>query len=151
METYKNEFAEIMTAIKSKELKKCNVSGNYTTFCENLQFVKLDGLDEKDWPNGIAENSIFVEFELDLHKNTVEVFRCGHIYLTPNDQKKTYLAMCSMKKAHLANGGKWFRRQSFKDADDLAKKIQKFWLSVFETLNTVTNGYPYKAMTKDIY
>lgn len=151
METLKQKYADIMTAINGKDLGKCNVRGRFTEFCPNIQFVRLDGLDETDWPHHISDNSIFVEFEIDVANDTVEIFRCGHIWLTPHDQKKTFLAMCSVKNAHIANGGKWMRKQSYKSPDDLAKKVQKFWLSVLSTLETVTDGYPYKRMTVDIY
>ena len=150
---YKNEFDKIVDALcNDVNLEHCNnVYGVFGEFCPHLQFVRLDALKEKDWPHNIADNSIYVEFKIDLRTRSVEVFRCGHIYLSRHDQQASYLAMCSIKKAHQFIGGKWFRKQSWKDATDLAKKIERFWYSVAETLNKVTDGYPYKEMTVDMY
>ena len=65
--------------------------------------------------------------------------------------KKSYLAMCSMKKAHQEIGGKWFRRTKYKSAADLAKKMVTFYDSVKNTMEEVTDGYPYKQMKINIY
>lgn len=65
--------------------------------------------------------------------------------------KKSYLAMCSMKRAHQAIGGKWFRRTKYKSAADLAKKMVTFYDSVKNTMEEVTDGYPYKQMKINIY
>jgi hypothetical protein len=148
---FKASYLAIVSALLNTDLNGAFVRGNFDTFCPETQFVRLDALDETDWPHNISDNSIFVEFKINLREHSVEVFRCGHIYLTEHDQKASYLCMCSMKKAHIANGGKWMRKNRFSDASELARKIQKFWLSIAETLNKVTDGYPYKQMTRNIY
>ena len=144
-------LAIVAELLINTDFGRCNVLTKFGTFCPELQFVRLDALDKKDWPHNISDNSVFLDFKINLREHSVEVFRCGHIYLTRHDQQTSYLAMCSMKKAHQFVGGKWFRRQSWKDEKDLANKLQKFWLSIAETLNKVTDGYPYKQMTVDIY
>ena len=111
----------------------------------------MDMLKKEDWPNHIADNSIYIMYEIDMRAKTVEVSRNGHIYLSNEDSKKTYFAMCSMKKAHQAIGGKWFRRTKYKSAADLAKKMVAFYNSVKQTMEEVTNGYPYKQMKINIY
>lgn len=116
-----------------------------------VQYVTLDALRPDDWPNGIAENSVYVTFGIDMAMMTVECASCGHIWLTDEDKRKSYLAMCSIKKAHKAIGKTWMRKSKFKNTEDLAKKIDKFWSSVLETLDEVTGGYPYKEMKINIY
>ena len=111
----------------------------------------MDMLKKEDWPNHIAENSIYIMYEIDMRAKTVEVSRCGSIWLSNEDSKKSYLAMCSMKKAHQAIGGKWFRRTKYKSAADLAKKMVTFYYSVKQTMEEVTDGYPYKQMKINIY
>lgn len=115
------------------------------------QFFKLDALNEKEWPNNIADNSIFIGFKVNLGEKSVEIFRTGHIWLTPEDRKKSYLCMCTMKKAVQAGGGEWFRKSTFKDSADLAKKVLKFWRESMAIISNVTGGYPYKQMTINIY
>ena len=148
---FKASYLAIVSALLNTDLNGCNILGDFGTFCPETQFVRLDALDKTDWPHNISDNSVFVDFKINLREHSAEVFRCGHIYLTRHDQQTSYLAMCSMKKAHQFVGGKWFRRQAWKDEKDLANKLQKFWLSIAETLNKVTDGYPYKQMTVDIY
>lgn len=101
--------------------------------------------------NGIAENSIYLRFTLDLKEKTVQCNRCGHIWLSKADQKKSYLAMCSMKQATISDGGKWMRKSRFKNANDLVEKIERFRAQVMEHIEKVTGGYPYKQMLIDIY
>lgn len=148
---FKASYLAIVSALLNTDLNGAFVLGNFGTFCPETQFVRLDALDKTDWPHSISDNSVFVDFKINLREHSVEVFRCGHIYLTRHDQQTSYLAMCSMKQAHIANGGKWMRKNRFSDASELARKIQKFWLSLSKTLDEVTEGYPYKQMTRNIY
>lgn len=145
---YKDEFTEIKKAMMKELLP---VRGNFGTFCPHLQFVTLDALRPEDWPNHIAQNSIYLYFKIDLKSKTFEVAQCGHIWLSKHDQDKSYLAMCSMKKAHQHLGGKWLRKSKYKDANDLTAKVKKFYDSVMENMTKATGGYPYKQMLIDIY
>lgn len=123
----------------------------FEPFCPELQYIRMDMLKKEDWPNHIADNSIYIMYEIDMRAKTVEVSRCGHIYLSDEDSKKLYFAMCSMKQAHKAIGGKWFRHTKYKSAADLAKKMVSFYNTVKQTMEEVTAGYPYKQMTINIY
>lgn len=147
-ELYKAQFEDIVSAL-------CDygyvATDKFDTFCPELQYIRMDMLKKEDWPNHIDDNSIFIEYKIDMDEKTVEIFSFGHIYLSDYDSRKSYLAMCSMKKAHQAIGGKWFRRTKYKSAADLAKKMVTFYNSVKHTMEEVTDGYPYKQMKINIY
>jgi hypothetical protein len=129
-----------------------NVSvGKIGGFCPYIIFVRLDALKREDWPNNIAENSIYIDFEIDLYNKKVSVFRSGSVWLSPYDKtlpQYKYLCMKSMQKVLVDNGGKKFRKQNYKDMKDLAKKMQQYYAQVMEAVNDYTDGYPYKQGTK---
>ena len=129
-----------------------NVSvGKIGGFCPYIIFVRLDALKREDWPNNIAENSIYIDFEIDLYNKKVSVFRSGSVWLSPYDKttpKYKYLCMKSMRNVLVDNGGKKFRKQNYKDMKDLAKKMQQYYTQVMEAVNDYTDGYPYKQGTK---
>lgn len=147
-ELYKEQFEEIISALNDAGY---TTTDKFGTFYPQIQYIRMDMLKKEDWPNYISDNSIYIMYEIDMRAKTVEVSRYGHIYLSDEDSKKSYLAMCSMKKAHQAVGGKWFRRTKYKSADDLAKKMVAFYNSVKKTMEEVTTGYPYKQMKINIY
>ena len=147
-EIYKNQFEDIVSALNDVGY---TTTDKFGTFCPHIQYIRMDMLKKNDWPNNIAENSIFIEYKINMDEKTVEIFRYGHVYLSDEDSKKSYLAMCSMKQAHQAIGGKWFRRTKYKSAADLAKKMVTFYYSVKQTMEEVTEGYPYKQMKINIY
>lgn len=147
-EIYKAQFEDIVSALNDAGYVATDEFG---TFCPYTQYIRMDMLKKEDWPNHIYDNSIYIMYEIDMRAKTVEVSRCGHIYLSDEDSKKSYLAMCSMKKAHQAIGGKWFRHTKYKSAADLAKKMVAFYDSVKKTMEEVTDGYPYKQMKINIY
>ena len=147
-ELYKAQFEDIVSALNDAGY---TTTDEFETFCPELQYIRMDMLKKEDWPNNIADNSIYIMYEIDMRAKTVEVSRCGHIYLSDEDSKKLYFAMCSMKKAHQAIGGKWFRRTKYKSAAGLAKKMVAFYDSVKKTMEEVTDGYPYKQMKINIY
>lgn len=147
---YGKMFSDVMAALKAK-MPTTFVYGSFGSFCPYLQFFTLDALFPQDWPNNISANSIYIAFKIDFRTNTVEVSTTGHIYLSEADQKKSYLCMCSMKNAHQAMGGKWMRKSKFKSPDQLAEKVEKFWLDVMASIEKATGGYPYKQMQVDIY
>ena len=116
-------------------------------FCPYLRFVKFDALDKNDYPNGIAENSIFITFEIDLFNKKVEVHTNGCVWLSPKDKttpKYKYLAMKSMQDVLVDKGGKKFRKQSFKDMPDLFKRMETYYKNVMQAVTEYTGGYPYK-------
>lgn len=142
-----NKMRDLFNEVKSllSENKVCErVLGNFSTFYPSIQYIILDALQEKDVPHNIQENSIRIEFKIDLLEKKVEATRWGHVYLSEQESKETYLVMCSMKNIAEARGVKWFRKQGFKDAKDLQKKMNAFYIAVMEKVNDYTNGYPYK-------
>lgn len=147
-EIYKTEFEDIVSALNGVGYM---VTDKFDTFCPKYQYIRMDMLKKEDWPNHIAENSIFLMYKIDMYGKTVEVLRYGHSSLTYEDSYKSGLAMCSMKKAHQTIGGKWFRLTKYKSAADLAKKMVTFYNSVKQTMEEVTTGYPYKQMKINIY
>lgn len=111
-----------------------------------LLFVRYDALDKEDYPNGISENSIYIIFEVDMVNKKVNVFRSGHVWLSPYDktlQKYKYLCMKSIQDVLTDNGGKKFRKQGYKDMKDLAKKMETYYKQVMKEVESYTGGYPY--------
>lgn len=145
---YKSEFELIKAAMRLKTLP---VRGGFGSFVPYLQHVRLDALNASDYPNGIAENSIYVDIKVDMKEHKFEVSSCGHIWLSDADKKKSYMCMCSMRNAVERMGGKWMRKSKFKDSEDLAKKVRDFWTQAMECVRQATGGYPYKQMIVNIY
>ena len=52
--------------------------------------------------------------------------------------------MKSMTQIAVDKGGKKFRKSTFKDSEDLAKKLAKYYIDVMEYVTEYTGGYPYK-------
>lgn len=147
-EIYKAQFEDIVSALNDAGYI---TTDKFDTFCPHIQYIRMDMLKKEDWPNHIAHNSIYIMYKIDMRAKIVEVSRCGHIYLSDEDSKKSHLCMCSMKQVHKAIGGKWFRRTKYESAADLAKKMVTFYDSVKQTMEEVTDGYPYKQMKINIY
>lgn len=134
---FAKDYADIVSELKKRGLKP---KYEFSSFCPKLQFFTLD-----------ACYTCYINFKVDLDGKVIETVVCGRIWLTEADRKKSYLCMCSIKDAHKANGGVWMRKSKYKSAEDLAKKVDKFWKSVMESLEQVTEGYPYKRMKVNIY
>ena len=122
-----------------------HVIGNFSVgLCPNRQFIGWEALKKEDLPHGIKENGIHILFEIDFEKKSVEVFQSGHIWLSKEEQKATYLAMTGMKNLAKARGLRWFRKQKFKDINDLYKRLRQFYDNMMGVVNDYTGGYPYK-------
>ena len=145
--TERDELQTILNDISSAEQKK--VSG-ISSFCPYIIFVRLDALKSEDYPNGLSDNSVYLEFEVDLIEKKVELLINGSIWLSPYDRehKYKYLAMKSMVKVLTDFGGKKFRKQSFKNMQDLAARMENYYIEVMEAVKKYTdNKYPYKEGT----
>lgn len=146
------EYSEAYNRLTAELVKQCEiVRGKFGTFCPELQYVHLDMLECKDWPHGIAMNSVYIEFKIDFKLKQIEVGNFGHIELTDADKKKSYLCMCSVKAANAAAGGKWWRKCKYKSIEEAAQKMAKFYKQVCANIQQVTGGYPYKQMKVNIY
>lgn len=122
----------------------------FGAFCPYQQFFTLSFIKPKDEP-AINENGMFVTFKVNMKEGKVETFQSGHIWLTDADAKASYLCMCGLRAAVEKTGRKWFRKQSYKDVRDLAKKIDRFFTECCAALDEATTGYPYKQMRINIY
>ena len=141
LESLKCELKPI--AKRAKQLHFNEIGG----FCPYLTFVTFNALDAKDYPNGIAENSIYITFEIDLLNKKVVAFSSGSIYLSQADKLKPqykYLCMKSMQKVLTDMGGKKFKKQSYKDMKQLAQKMNTYYNEVMNAVEEYTKGYPYK-------
>lgn len=110
-------------------------------------YIRIDALEAKDYPHNIEENSIYMDFIIDFNENKFEVYRVGHIYLSPSDLKTDrykYYAMKSMTNVYVDKGGKKFRKTKYKDEETTANKIADYFNNVMESVIQYTGGYPYK-------
>ncbi|MDE5888728.1 MAG: hypothetical protein K2H20_01780 [Bacilli bacterium] len=143
---YKDNFNALASLMQNNMPIHANhIIGNYNAgLCPELQFIGWEALDRKDLPNNIEQNGIFIYFEIDFERMSVEVHSTGHIWLSRDEQKATNLAMTGLKRLCLARGCKWFRKQKYKDINDLFKRISTFYNDVMNVVNEYTGGYPYK-------
>lgn len=131
-----------------------HVYGRFSTFCcKEIQFVKLDALEQSDWSNGIANNSVFVTFHIDMDAKKLEVHTCGHVWISDADKeayvRDSYLAMHSVCEIAKRNGVKCIRKQSFKTEEECAEKIAKIYNAIMEQVVDYCDGeYPYKKGVK---
>lgn len=141
----KDEYAEIYTALTNNLPKYADhILGAFSNFCPFLQYITIEALKSEDVPNNIRENGIYIAFEIDLISHTIEVRDSGHIYLSREEQKATYLAMTNIKKLCKARKVKWHRKYTYKSVEDLIKHITAFYERVMGCVEEYTGGYPYK-------
>ena len=148
-------FEDTKTALKSMENKYVkNVFGKFQGFCPWSQFITIDALNTEDWPNGIAQNSVYVQFAIDFATKKVEIHSTGHIWISDRDKEiypqYKYLAMHSMLRIAKERKVKGIRKSSFKNAEDLAKKMMLTFTNIMNEVNDYTEGYPYKKGVKTI-
>ena len=143
---FENEFEATKNALSG--MVSGRVLGNFSVgLCAPLQFIRIDALEQKDHPNGIAENSVYLQFAINYDEHKVELHGQGHVYLSKRDltlPQYKYLAMKSMTQIAVDKGGKKFRKSTFKDCKDLAKKLAKYYNDVMKYVTEYTGGYPYK-------
>ena len=143
---FKNEFEATKNALS--EMVSGRVLGGFSDgLCTPLQFIRIDALEEKDYPHDIAENSVYLQFAINYDERKVELRGQGHVYFSKKDltlPQYKYLAMKSMTNIAVDKGGKKFRKSTFKDSKDLAKKLAKYYNDVMKYVTEYTGGYPYK-------
>lgn len=147
---YSEQYNAIINALEAKGLK---VFGNYLPYLRTArQYFYVDALDQKDWPFGIAENTVYVRFVIDFELGKIKATGGGAIYLTDEDRQKTCLCCGGVRNVLKAAGKAWFTTRPFKSPKDLADKVANYWFgTVLPTLGEYTEGYPYKQLTKNIY
>ena len=142
---YRVEFEQIKNRLENNMPKYAKrIIGNYTKLYPRSQTIWIDALNKEDVPSNIAENSVYISFHIDLNENTFETFRCGCVWLTPEEQKQTYMSMASLKDIAKARGVKWLRKSKYKSVDDVCNKISKFYDEVLKAVDDYTQGYPFK-------
>jgi hypothetical protein len=146
IDAFKAEFNE--TKANLSGMVKDRVLGGFRVgIYAPLQFIRIDALDPKDYPNNISENSVFVEFEIDLVERKVALRRAGCVYLSPKDANSPqyrYMLMKSVQEVAEDKGVKKFRKSKFKDAKHLATKMAEYYNKVMQCVTEYTGGYPYK-------
>lgn len=148
METnYKEMVQEITNEIKKLTPLAKQVKISTGGYCPYLCFIRIDALLEKDYPHNISDNSIYIDYEIDFNENKFEVFKVGHVYLSPKDlktDKYKYLCMKSMSNILVDKGGKKMRKTKHKDNKTTAKKMADYFNEVMNAVIEYTGGYPYK-------
>ena len=120
-----------------------------SSFYPNICFITVDALNPQDYPNNIAENSIFITFRIDLAAKVAEYNRSGHVYLSPKEKRENpklrYLCMHGMSElARRLKHVNRMRRYQYKDGEAAAHKMATYFNKVMETVVDYTDGYPYK-------
>lgn len=144
---YKEMVQEIANEIKKLTPLAKQVKISTGGYCPYLCFIRIDALLEKDYPHNISDNSIYIDYEIDFNENKFEVFKVGHVYLSPKDlktDKYKYLCMKSMSNILVDKGGKKMRKTKHKDNKTTAKKMADYFNEVMKAVIEYTGGYPYK-------
>lgn len=89
-------------------------------------YIRLDFLLPQNFPNGISDNSIYIDFKYNLDECSLENNSCGHLNLTDEDKKGKYhySALKSFTAPYYDKGGKKFRKVRL-DKFDLKTFIDK--------------------------
>lgn len=142
------EFNNLL-AIAKEQTTANHIIGEFSAaFSPYVQYITFDALDPKDYPNNIAQNSIYLTFAINYQTRKVELHSNGHCYISPKDKqsdKYKYYAMRGMCDIAKVNYGvAKFRKQNFKDTKDLFNKMEKYYNAVMWAIKAYTGGYPYK-------
>lgn len=149
---YKEMVQEIANEIKKLTPLAKQVKISTGGYCPYLCFIRIDALLEKDYPHNISDNSIYIDYEIDFNENKFEVFKVGHVYLSPKDlktDKYKYLCMKSITNILVDKGGKKMRKTKHKDNKTTAKKMADYFNEVMNAVIEYTGGYPYKEGIKE--
>lgn len=147
VEFYKEQCQQIVNHISESVMDAKSVTFSGGNFCPQICFIRVDALNKKDYPHNIDMNSVYIEYKIDFDTKKFEVFRVGHIYLSPKDLKTDrykYLCMKSMTNVLVDKGGKKFRKSVHKDNKTTAKKMADYFNEVMKAVKEYTGGYPYK-------
>ena len=112
------QYQKYVPEIKSIHLTACKGSMSV--------YIRLDFLLPQEHPNGISDNSIFIDFRYNLDECSLENDRCGHLNLTDEDKngKYKYYAIKGFTAPYYDKGGKKFRKVRL-DKFDLKTFIDK--------------------------
>ena len=147
LEYYREQCQEIANMIANEVTDAKSVKIDCGGFCPYLCFIRIDALDKKDYPHNISDNSIFIDIKIDFQENKFELFRGGHIWLSPKDKKTPQfkcLAMRGMFDIAEEKGVKKMRKTKHKDNKTTANKIALYFNEVMKAVKEYTGGYPYR-------
>ena len=147
LEYYKEQCQEIADIITNEVIDAKQVKIDCDSFCPYMCFIRIDALDKKDYPNNISDNSIFIDIKIDFQEGKFELFRGGHIWISPKDRKTPqykHYAMRGMFDIAEEKGTKKLRKSKHKDNETTAKKIASYFNEVMKAVKEYTGGYPYK-------
>lgn len=120
-----NEFSDVLKQYQKyvPDIKSINVSKRKGAMAV---YVRLDFLLPQDHPNGISDNSIYIDFKYNLEDCSLENNSCGHLNLTDEDKKGKYkyYALKGFTAPYYDKGGKKFRKVRL-DKFDLKTFIDK--------------------------
>lgn len=112
----------------------------------DIAYLTIDALCKEDWPSGIAQNSVYVSFQVQLREGKVLLSQTGHIYPSDADRQKPewkHYTMLTMGTVHKMYGGVPFRKGKYVTEDMLIIKAASYFNAVMESVVKYTGGYPY--------
>lgn len=149
IKAFENNFNNLLNTAKENS-SAVQIKGEFQQgICPYMQFITFDALKTEDYPHNIAMNSIYLCFTIDYQAKKVELHSTGSTWLSPKDKAENspykYLAMRGIAKIAAEDYGvKKFRKQTFKNTEDLFKKMETYYKAVIDALIQYTGGYPYK-------
>ena len=83
---------EFSDALKQYQKYVPEVKSIHLTACKGAMstYVRLDFLLPQDYPNGLSDNSIYIDFRYNLDECALEMNGCGHLNLTDEDKRGKY-------------------------------------------------------------
>lgn len=152
-DTFRNDY-NTLVSILNKEIENNPLAdhllgGFHIGLCPYIQFIGIESLPKEKLFNGIPENGVYVSFEIDMIEKSVEIHHSGHVEMTDDDKKATYLCMFGLKNIAKAYNIKWLRKFKYKDMNDLAKRIVTFYNNIMNAVNDLTEGNMKRA-TKNL-
>lgn len=149
IKAFENDFNNLLNIAREKSTA-VQIKGRFSEgICPYQQFITFDALKTEDYPHNIDMNSIYLCFTIDYQAKKVELHSTGSAWLSPKDKEENspykYLAMRGIAKIAAEDYGiKKFRKQAFKNTEDLFKKMETYYKAVINALIQYTGGYPYK-------
>lgn len=121
----KNEFSDAIKQYQKyvPEVKSIHLNARKEAMAV---YIRLDFLLPQDHPNGISDNSIYIDFRYNLDECSLQYDTCGHLNLTDEDKKGKYkyYALKGFTAPYYDKGGKKFRKVRL-DKFDLKTFIDK--------------------------
>lgn len=125
VEEFKNDLHKIKKLVP--EIKSTHIIARPNNY---YIWIRLDYLLPEDYPHGMSDNSIFLDFKYTVKDSSIELDRQGHLNLTPEDKagKYKYYALKGFTAPYIDNGGKKFRKTKLNDftVDDFIDKTIDF-------------------------